>query len=116
MNNEMLTANPEANIVIGIIPCVAIETLEGENGLEPGSIRRYHGPMTLEDARAYAMQMIINGAPTGLNTRFNRYFTKTMRVHTALLMDDYGVVERIVAGDYDFSQCCRLEEHEEGEA
>ena len=123
---NQVTANAEPNVsevIVVAIHCGDIVTIAHENGLEPTDIRSTYGPMSYIEARTLATDMIANGAPTGLNVRFNRHFPETLPVHEVLLTvlsddpdEDDEIIETWVARHHNVSQCRSFDKHEAGEA
>ena len=125
MNDSTLTASAEPSsgkIVVVAIHCDDIPTVAHENGLEVNDIRSTYGPMTYDEAKEFALNMIANGAPTRLNLGLNRHFPITLPVHEVILAipndgdGDDEIIETFVARHFDFSECGGLDPHEAGEA
>ena len=122
---NQVTASAEPNVrevVVVAIHCDDLPTIAHENGLEDTDICSTYGPMTRDEAREFALNMLANGAPTRLNVRFNRYFPITLPVHEVILAipndgdGDDEIIETFVARHYDYSECAGLDPHEAGEA
>lgn len=122
---NQVTANAEPNVsevIVVAIHCDDLVTIAAENGLEPTDICSTYGPMSYPEARKLAMEMIVNGAPTRLNVRFNRYFPVTLPVHEVILTipnddpDADEVIETWIARHHNVSECKGLDPHEAGEA
>ena len=123
---NQVTANAEPNVsevIVVVMHCHELLTVAGENGVDVSDIRATFGPMSYPEARTLAMDMIVNGAPSGLNVRMNRHFPKTLPVHEVILTvapddpcDDLTVIETWVARHHNVSQCRSLPRHEAYEA